>query len=38
MAFVETVRRNGRPDEDDPVLEVLDFVVGYCGRDMALFP
>jgi len=36
--FMAEVRRDGNPDEDDPVLETLDFVVGYCAVETLLFP
>jgi hypothetical protein len=36
--FLEEVMANGAPDEDDPVRDVLDFVVGYCSGPMKIFP
>jgi len=36
--FLEDVMANGGPDEDDPVRDVLDFVVGYCSDPMKIFP
>lgn len=36
--FLEDVRANGQPDEDDPVMDVLDFVVGHCSPSVKIFP
>jgi hypothetical protein len=37
-AFLEDVRTNGESGEDDPVMDVLDFVVGYCSPSVKIFP
>lgn len=37
-AFLHRVLREGQPDEDDPVRDVLDFVTGFCSPHARLFP
>jgi len=36
--FLHEVMATGAPDQDDPVRDVLDYVVGYCSPDARLFP
>ncbi len=38
MTFVDDVRAAGVPDQEGPVLDVLDFVVGWCSPHARLFP
>jgi hypothetical protein len=37
-AFVDEVRAKGLQDQEDPVLDVLDVVVGWCSPQTRLFP
>ena len=37
-AFLDEVLAHGEPDEDDPVRDVLDVVVGWCIPGAKLFP
>ena len=37
-AFVGVVRARGTPDQEDPVLDVLDAVVGWCVAEGQIFP
>jgi hypothetical protein len=36
--FLSEVRAADPPIQEDPVLDVLDFVVGWCSPDACLFP
>jgi hypothetical protein len=38
VRFLDDVRAHGDQDQDDPVRDVLDFVVGFCRPDAKLFP
>jgi hypothetical protein len=36
--FLHEVMAKGTLDEEDPVRDVLDFVVGFCSPNARLFP